>query len=211
MEAKIKQQTKSDTNWIDESGTSVQYMRTSGSERIKEAIAFKTAKEAIILNEKLLAFKERLKMDVEKVFETFKNEKELDKIGKGKGGFSFYNFDRTIKIEKTNNDDIRFDDLLVSGAKEIFDIFFAENITSTNEVIKQMVLSAFSSEKGRLNKNKIIELISYRNKVLNKDFTRGCDMLSESMKIAGSKTYYKVSLKQEDGSYEYVDLNFSSI
>lgn len=208
----LKQQTKSNPMWVDEKGVNVQYMRTSECERLKEKVAYKTATKAQKLNAELTVFKKDLIADVEKVIETFKKERKLEKIGKDKGGYSFYNFDRSIKIERSNNDDIRFDDLLVAGAKEIFDIFFDENITSTNEVIKKMVLSAFTSEKGgRLNKNKIMDLISHRNDVLNKEFTRGCDMLSEAMKITGSKTYYKVSLKQEDGSYEYIKLDLSSI
>lgn len=211
MKNQIKQQTKSDALWIDESGNSIQYMRTTPSERLKESVAFKAAKEAIAINAELVAFKERLIQNVEKVFETFKNERQIEKIGKGKGGFSFYNFDRTIKIEKLNNDDIRFDDLLVAGAKEIFDRFFDENITSTDEVIKGMVLNAFASEKGKLNKNKILELISYKSKVLNQDFKKACDMLSEAMKVSGSRTYYKVSVKQEDNSYRYIQLDLNNV
>lgn len=207
----LKQQTKSNLMWVDEKGNEVQYKRTSESERLKEKEAFGIAKEAIRLNKDLTEFKERLKGSVEKVVKVFMKENELEVIGKGKGNFTFFNFDRSIKIEVNNNDMIVFDEMLIAGAKQKLDVFLSDNVNTTDEVIKALVMDAFSSQKGKLDTKKVLSLLKYRSKVVNKIFIEALDMVEKAMSINGSRTYYKVALLQEDGSYAYIKLDLSSI
>ncbi len=207
----LKQQTKANPIWVDEKGMEVQFKRTSECERLKEKEAFRIAKEAMGLNKELTEFKERLKGSVDKVVKVFMKENGIDIIGKGKGNFTFFNFDRSIKIEVNNNDTIVFDEMLIAGAKAKLDVFLSDNVSTTDEVIKALVMDAFSSQKGKLDTKKVLSLLKYRSKVVNKVFIEALDMVEKAMSINGSKTYYKVALLQEDGSYEYVKLDLSSI
>ena len=207
----LKQQTKANPIWVDEKGMEVQFKRTSECERLKEKEAFRIAKEAVGLNKELTEFKERLRGSVDKVVKVFMKENGIDIIGKGKGNFTFFNFDRSIKIEVNNNDTIVFDEMLIAGAKAKLDVFLSDNVSTTDEVIKALVMDAFSSQKGKLDTKKVLSLLKYRSKVVNKVFIEALDMVEKAMSINGSKTYYKVALLQEDGSYEYIKLDLSSI
>lgn len=212
MKNQIKQQTKTDAIWIDESKNSVQYKRTSDSERTNEVESFKIAKRAIALNTELAAFKAQLKESVEKVMKVFLKENEMESMGeKWKGNFTFFNFDRSIKIEMNSNDQIVFDEQLLMGCKAKLNTFLDENVSTTTEVIKQLILGAFDNTKGKIDSKKVMNLLKYKDKVQNKVFAEAMDMLQKSIRVNGSKLYYKVAIKQEDGSYEYVDLNFSNI
>ena len=211
MKRELKQQTKANPMWIDEQGISVQYKRISECDRLKEKEAFRIAKEAMSLNNNLTVFKDALKTSIEKVMKSFMRENELEVIGKGKGNYSFYNFDRSIKIEVSNNDMIAFDEMLIAGAKEKLDVFLSENVNTTDDVIRELVLGAFSSQKGKLDSKKVLSLLKYRSKVKNKVFIEALDMVEKAMSVNGSKTYYKVALLQDDGSYEYIKLDLSSI
>lgn len=212
MKTEIKQQTKVDVNWIDESKNAVQYKRTSDSERTNEFEAFKIAKKAIALNADLTAFKAALKDSVDKVIKVFLKENEMESMGeKWKGNFTFFNFDRTIKIEMNSNDQIVFDEQLLMGCKAKLNTFLDENVNTTSDIIKQLILGAFDNSKGKIDSKKVMNLLKYKGKVQNKLFGEAMDMLQSSIRVNGSKLYYKVAILQEDGSYEYVDLNFSNI
>jgi hypothetical protein len=85
--------TKKDRVWIDENGTNVPFVTLTEVEKLKEKTAFGLVKEAMAINKKLANFKERIAKECGVIYDEVMKDCERE----GKGSFTYYNFDYTIK------------------------------------------------------------------------------------------------------------------
>lgn len=205
----VKIQTAKDALWFDEAGASIPYQRISKLERSMEKSAAKFHKQALNLNKGLEDFKREVYEMCEELHTNYMKSKGVSK--ESKGNWTWYNFDRSIKIEVSVNEQIAFDDLAIEAAKSKLSEFLSSEITSENEVIKQMVLSAFETRSGRLDTKKVMSLLKYKERVKSPVFLAALDLIESAIRRPQSKTYFRVSQRMEDGSYEVIDLNFSSV
>lgn len=195
--------------WKDESGVTIPYNRTTKTERLFERSAGRILKEAKAVNARLVKLKALIAELTKAAYIAFMTEKD---VKPGKGNFTMYNFDRSIKVEVNVNEPIVFDDLGIAAAKEKFDEFLDANVSTTNNYVKQLVTGAFETTRsGKLDTKKIMDLIRYKTKINIPTFTDAVKLLEESIRHPYTKTYYKVYERQEDGSYQHVELNFASL
>jgi len=108
-------QTNKQPMWVDESGNKIPFNRLTAIEKNQEKQAAKIVKEAERLNGLIMAFKSDIKTICEKVYNDFMEAKSVNKPAKG--NFTWFNFDRSIKIEVSINDRIEFDDLTMKACK----------------------------------------------------------------------------------------------
>lgn len=207
---KVNEQKTADKMWQDEKGTRVPVDRVHQNERFKEKAACKIAREALKTNNALEKFKT---LCVELTEKAYQEDLKANKAPT-KGGYTLYNFDRSIKIERSLNERIEFDDNLIKTAKEKFDDFLQAGTGSVEEVIRQMIMDAFSNtRKGKMDTKKVLHLLSYRDRISAEKyptFHQALNLIEESIRRPDSKTYYRISIKQ-DGEYKSVELNFSNI
>ena len=133
------------------------------------------------------------------------------KLGKGKGGFTWKNFDGSIKIESSVSESIKFDDLGIIACKEKLELFLNNNLESKDAFIKQMVLDAFETSRGKLDAKKVLSLLTYRSKIKAPLFQEALNLLEKAIRRPDSKMYFRVFVKDEAGEYKNIDLNISSI
>src|SRR6185437_12762400 len=150
----IKQQTPKDKVWTDEEKIDVPYSRTTPYERKAEANLTKIAKEAIALNAKLTAYKNDMRAKVEELYKDFVAQNGGKIQGKGKGAITLYNFNRTIKVELSINEPIRFDEEYIKLAKAELDAFLKEALKDISSWVEPMILSAFEKSRGELDTDK---------------------------------------------------------
>lgn len=200
----------SDKEWIDESGVSIPYNRTTKCERLMERSSARLVKSALSINKKLQEFKDMVRELSNEAYEAFMEEKSTNRISKG--NFTWFNFNRSIKIEVAVNEPIQFDDLTITAAKEKFDQFLDENVQSKNEFVKQMINDAFETQRsGKLDVKQVMGLTRYQAKINDPLFTDAVNLINESIRRPKSKTYFRVWIKDEAGEYQNIDLNLSSI
>lgn len=210
MKTPVIQQKSKDATWYDEAGTAIPYNRTTKAERLMERYSAKILKEAEFVNNRLAIFKEDVRKMCQQAYDAFMDEKEITR--ETKGNFTWYNFNRTIKIDVAINERIEFDDLTIEAAKAKFDEFLEENITSKNEFAKQMVIDAFETQRNnKLDTKRVMQLTRYEKKINDPLFSEAVALINEAIRRPESKTYFRVWKKGIDGSYENVDLNFSSL
>lgn len=209
MKTVVKNQKSKDKIWIDEKGVGIPYSRTTKSERLMEKESAKLLKEAIGINAKLVNFKDVLREMCHEVYDVFMEENNNHK--KSKGNFTWYNFDRSIKIEVSINERIEFDDLNIQACKDKLNQFLSDNVESKNEFIKQLVLDAFETSRGKLDAKKVMSLLRYRNKIKAPIFHEALNLLQQSIRRPDSKAYFRIWAKNEEGKYQNIELNFSSI
>jgi len=198
-----------DKSWTDESGAAVPVEYVTAGNRLKERSAAQLVKEAKAVNKSLQEFKdlmERLCGEVyKKAMEEYKAKTD------GKGNFTWFNFDRSVKIEVSISERIDFDDLAIKAAKEKLDAFLNENLDSKMEFLKDMVVDVFSTSKGKIDSKKVMQLMKYRSKIHHPLFQEAINILSDGIRKPESKTYFRIWERADDGSYQLIELNFSAL
>ena len=198
-----------DKTWIDESGASVPVEYITPVARLRERNAATLVFNAKQVSKKLHEFKsmmEKLCGDIyAKAMEEFKVSKD------NKGNYTWFNFDRSIKIEVSISERIDFDDLAIQASKEKLDAFLDESIDSKIEFLKNLVTDAFSTSRGKIDAKKVMQLMKYRTKISHPLFQEAINILSDGIRKPGSKTYFRIWERGEDGSYELIELNFSAL
>lgn len=202
-------QTSKDQMWFDESGTGIPYKRTTILERTKEKHSATLVKDALAVNKRLEGFKQTIKSLCEEVYKQASDENNV-KLD-SKGNYTWFNFDRSIKIEVSVSERIDFDDLTIASAKQKLDEFLDKNIDAKIEFAKNIVTDAFSTSRGKLDAKKVLGLLKYRSKITDTGFQEALDLIEKSVRRPDSKTYHRVFVRDEDGKYNAIELNFSNI
>lgn len=201
--------TKKDPIWVDESGVKIPYNRLTKLEILQETELARIVKEAKNINVNLLKFKKHVSAVCAKLIQEFMKSKEVDSIGKG--NVTLFNFDRSIKLSLDINDRIEFDDMTMKACKEKFDMFLEANIDEKQAFVKELVNDAFSTSRGKLDSKRVMSLLKYETRIKDETFQQALVLLKDSIRRPDSKSYYRVWVKNGEGSYQNIDLNFSSI
>lgn len=203
-------QTAKDSIWNDESGNQIPFNRITATEKLHERSSAKLLKGALAINKQLALFKTEMQTLSTEAYEAFMNSKNTSK--ETKGNFTWFNFNRTIKIEVAISERIEFDDLTIIAAKNKLDEFLDINITSKNEFVKQLVMDAFETKRNKqLDVKKVLGLTSHKSRINDPLFSEAVDLITSAIRRPESKTYFRIWLKDDDGKYNNIDLNLSSI
>lgn len=199
--------------WTDEAGVTIPANRITKSEKLKEAKLEKLAKKAMALNAKLAEFKAEFANDADEIFAAVMAENGITKTDH-KGNFLTKNFDGSIKAEVDVNERIEFDDAMILIAKAHFDEFLSIGASAIDEMIRELILDAFSTSRGKLDAKKVTSLIKYKTRIdANKypSFHKAIEAIEKSISRPSSKRYFRISTRDTEGKYNAIDLNFSSI
>ncbi len=195
--------------WQDETGKMIPLKYISPLNRLKERTTASLLINAKKLNENLTEFKTSVKNLCNDVYA--KAQEELKTQNISKGNFTFFNFDRSIKIEVSISERIDFDDLTIQACKSKLNEFLSSTLDSKQKFVKELVNDAFSTAKGKLDAKKVLNLVKYRSKIKHELFQEALNLLEESIRRPDSKTYFRIWERAEGGEYNLIDLNFSSI
>jgi hypothetical protein len=206
----MKQQTPADKVWTDAKGTTIPYNRTTALERLQERNAHKVLAEAIKAQAALTSLKELIRSKHNEVLSALEKSADV-KIKQTKGNKQWYNFDRSIMVEVDAQDRIEFDGLLITAAREKLHDYLTSKLNSDDEFVVEMVTKAFETTNGKLDSKRVMHLVSYKSKLKAGLFQEAIALIEKSIRRTNAKEYFRVSVRQEDGSYTPVQLNFSAI
>ncbi|MBD1394288.1 DUF3164 family protein [Mucilaginibacter glaciei] len=210
----IQQQKPADKIWLDEEGTTIPYARITQFERKREVSIFKMAKDALLINDKLSSFKQFIKTTCEQLYSEFLASNNGKIQGKGKGGITLYNFDRSIKVEVSINEPIHFDESFIKLAKAELDAIFADELESASAWIRDIISDAFEKNRGELDTDKVLSLKKHASRVpahIKPRYDKAMGFIDQAINRPTSKEYYRVWVRGDDGQYKNIQLNFSSI
>lgn len=203
-------QNNKQNTWTDAAGVAVPFNRVNKSEIAKEKAAAKLLKAAMGINGLLLAFKEDIQKTCDTFYQEVLREHKADKKAR-KGNFTWYNFDKSIRIEVNATERVEFKNPEIDLAKEKLMSFIKDGLGNTDGFINELVNDAFQTTKGGLDPKKVLGLLKYRNRTKAARFHEALDLIEKSIERSSSKTYYKIALLEENGEYNYIKLNFSDV
>lgn len=209
MEIIAKKQNQSQKHWQDETGLSIPSGRLTKLELLKEKEAYDLLKAAASMNTTLVAFKEKVAKVCAKVMEEANKENNVK--GSGKGNFTWYNFDHSIKVEVRINSIRSFDDLTISAAKEKLEECLKQEGGGSSEFLQSIITDAFSKKNGKMDVDKVLSLKKHKERTKNQLFHEALDLIDKAIRVTSSKTYFTISQRMADGSYEPVNLDFASL
>lgn len=198
--------------WKDSKGIEIPNNRILKSEKLKENYAFKIAKSAQKASELLSALKQEIRQACAEIEQAVRAEASVEKKD-GKGNFTWYNFDESIKIERNITEPMRFDDMSLKLCKETLDEFLDTSLTGNDKalMVAEIVKDAFSTTRGKVDVKKVVGLQKYEKRVNDPLYTKAMDFARQGIRRPESKTYYTVSLRNSEGEYVSVKLDLASI
>ena len=128
-----------------------------------------------------------------------------------KGNWSIYSFDRSLMLDVAVSTPVRFDDLTILAAQSILNEFLSETIESKLSYVKDFVRDAFSTSRGKLDTKKVVGLLKWQTKINSEKYDKACELIKKAIVRPDSKTYYRIFVKDGEGEYQCIDLNFSNI
>jgi len=199
--------------WTDAAGNQVPLKYISVADKKKEAIAGTVHKFALLaesmlsdLHKTMTAAFEEVRLAIQDEF-SLKGKKQ--KIGKG--SLTWFNFDKSIKVEMDINEISKWDGALMTEALTLLNKYIGSGLDEGKELIKDLITSAFSNNKGMVDSKKVFQIIRFESKTTNKTFLQACELLKQAHSIDKTKSYMRVWEKVDSGEYRQVNLNFSSI
>lgn len=206
----VTTQTSKNKFWKDEAGIEIPYARINPLERKTEKALGRAAVRALKINSDLTTFKNDLKQEVEELYEDFKKANG-GKIGKGKGNVTFFSFDRAIKVEVCINELISFDENYINLAQEILKEVISEGLSGASDWIETIVMDAFTKSNGKLDTKKVLGLRKHEARVNKPRYSEAMRMIDKGIRRPSTKEYFMVWVKDGNGEYVNVQLNFSAI
>lgn len=210
----VKTYSSKDATWTNAAGEIVPQKFVPKTDIVKERSAAIIYKHAVAAEKALQQLHELMNDATQDIAALIKQEYAL-KTSKekkpGKGSITWYNFDKSLKIEADVNEVSKWDDALMNEAKQLLTQFLNAQLTDTSELIKGLVNDAFNGARGGIDSRKVFQILKYEEKIKSAKFQKACQLIKQAQGIDKTKLYMRVWEKQDDGQYRNINLNFSSI
>ncbi|WP_416305181.1 DUF3164 family protein [Neptunicella sp. SCSIO 80796] len=130
-------------------------------------------------------------------------------IGGKKGNVTLYSFDRSIKIERSRQDKIAFNERLLA-AKQIIDSCIKRWSKGSNKNLQAIVQGAFKTDKsGRFSAAKVLSL--RQHKIDDSEWQSAMKALADAIEVDRTAEYFRVYYRIESGSYVQLPLDMANI
>jgi len=191
--------------WITADGDNIPAKFVPAMDKKKDRYALKMAKKAKDLNNRITEFKQEMMEDGDSIWEEMQ---AAENVRTGKLGYSITSFDKSVKIEVNQSTRIEFDGQ-IEIAKTLITEYLDDKLNEADADIKQLVHHAFESNKGQLDTKKVIGLFKWNIK--HDKWVRAIELIKKSMTTNLSKRYATIMVKDANGEYKDIKLNFSAI
>lgn len=160
--------------------------------------------EAEKLNSQIVAFKLASAQAIDEFIDRSAAEYKVELRGtKGRGNLTLTTFGGDYKVVRQLSDTLAFDERL-QVAKQLVDNCIQRWNKGSNANIKALVNDAFQVDKaGKINTGRVLAL--RRIKIDDDEWKRGMEAISDSMRVAGTKSYTRY-YKRLEATGEYVNI-----
>lgn len=161
------------------------------------------------INYKLIEFKRELHENMENQVE------KLQEYGgirsNSKGGFSITTTDGLMRVTRTRATEPVWDERSTK-AVELIKSFLYDTVKKNNRKLFEILLSFIEKNKnGDLEYGKVMSLIQHEDKYKDERWLKGLELIKESYQVHLRGYGYEFRIKNENGNWERIDVNFTSV
>jgi hypothetical protein len=194
--------------WEDASGSLVPEAKIKPIDKARHACVSELCAGAKSMSSAILAFKliaiERVQAFIDESMQAYDA-----KLGGKKGNVTLVSFDGRYKIQRAVAEHIVFDERL-QAAKSLIDECIVEWSKGSNANIKVLVNQAFQVDKqGQVNTGRVLGLRSLE--ITDERWARAMQAISDSVKVTGSKTYFRFYERDDNGEYQPINLDVAGV
>ena len=129
---------------------------------------------------------------------------------KSKGGFSIMSDDCNSRVTLHRRNIGEFNELADMAENHIGE-FLERSIKTASANAYELIVTLLERKKGRIEYSRAMQILTYENKFDDADWKKGCELLRQSFVVTSSKYYLEFEVKNEEGAWERIDLNFASL
>lgn len=190
--------------WIDPQGLEIPPSRVSKEEKARERTVDRVFKEVWKLRKSLIEGKALITDEIEQRLEDHARNAKLDGW---KGNASITNFGNSLKIERSVNELLDFTEEISLAQQKIGECIRRWS-DKANRNLRLVVDDAFKTDsKGKLNKKRILGL--KRLEIDDETWKEAMQLIDDAIRIIDSRIYYTFHVKDAQGGWVSVSLNFS--
>lgn len=123
-------------------------------------------------------------------------------------GYTMYSYDKKFRVEMNVSNKITFNDN-ISIAQECIQDYLDVATQDANEEIRQIVRNAFTTSRNQLDKAKVLSLFQYQ--ITHPSWLQAIELIKASIEVSDSRRYMRFSVRDSEGVYIPIQLNFSSL
>lgn len=192
--------------WIDPSGATVPAQYVPAIEKKKTKSVERIVREAEKAQNQLRKVKSLLFNECDNIYDMMKADANI-RTGK-KGNYTISTFSKDKKIMVDVQETLAFDDN-INFAKEKIEEYVAAKANGVDEDLLKLVHLAFESNKGKLDTKRVLGL--FKLKIQHPKWNEAMELIRKSVDRNFSKRYARIFIRQENGEYKALELNFSSL
>jgi len=172
-------------------------------ELVKEIIG-----KAMILSQQMATFKKQTMGDIQ-AFVELSAERYGVEMGGRKGNVSLTTYDRKYKIQIAVAESLVFDEGL-QAAKALIDECINDWSSESRPEIRTLINDAFQpDQESRINTRRVLGL--RRLDIKDDKWRLAMDAISDSVAVAGSKSYIRLYERDERGGYNQISLDMAAV
>ena len=178
-------------------------------DKLRDDLVRDLAGDMVTLQEEMIRVKKKAYSEVA-AFVALSAAEYGKTFGGKKGNLKFCSYDHSLMIQVQISEHMTCDERL-QIAKEIIDGCFERWTKDGKDEIKTVINEAFTVNKeGHINIRQILGLRRYAIK--DPDWLKAMEMISDSLQVSGSKSYFRVYKRTEpEGKYVNISLDFASL
>jgi hypothetical protein len=196
--------------WRNAAGDEVPVKFVPEIDKSREALAGGVYAAALKVETALAALYDIMNAATKAILQEVKKEFEL-KQKTHKGNITWYNFDKSIKVEADMNDVVKWDESLMAEAKILVDEYIDKQLSDEQKLIKKIATAAFSNSKGLIDTRQVFQLLKWEPEINSVKYSKACNLMRQAQSVASTKLYMRVWEKMDNSQYRNINLNFSSL
>lgn len=195
---------KGKTIWRDHQGNEIPGQYVPAIAKKQDRLVKQKIKKALDMEAKLRKLKVEIFNDCDMLWHEMQ---EAENVRTGKKSYSISTFDKAGKIEIDQSERIEFDSKIEIAKAKINE--FLETKENADTDLKTIAHHAFETTKGKLDVKNVLSLKTCNIK--HPLWKRAMELIDESMARNNSKRYVRISHKDDNGEYQNIKLNISSV
>jgi len=192
--------------WIDSKGDAIPVKYIDPIEKKRDQLVENLILKAKKLNKQIIKFKTDSLAEIEKYIRDTEKTYGI-KVQTKEGNKILSSFSNTEKVMVKVNKSMDFDDRLAL-AKNLIDECIKRWAKGSDDKIKLLIEDAFRVDKqGNIDKERILSL--RKIKIKSKDWQKAMEIISDSIRVVGKRTYIIFMTKNDKEIWESIPLDIA--